>query len=65
MATVENEKSDTSSVRKAPTPAQSGDVEEKVVVVEASNGGLKRQMKNRHIAMIRYVLSFCTWAPFD
>lgn len=51
---VENEKTDVTSARKGSI---STDVEAEIVTVNYVENGLKRQMKNRHIAMIRYVLS--------
>ncbi|KAI0743645.1 amino acid permease/ SLC12A domain-containing protein [Daedaleopsis nitida] len=50
--TLENEKTvkDSASVQKAPS---SSDIEADIVIVQVPQDGLKRQMKNRHIAMIR------------
>ncbi len=42
---------DSAYVRKAPS---SSDVEAEMVLATVSKDGLKRQMKDRHIAMIRY-----------
>lgn len=42
-------------VDSASVKATSSDVEADLIAVEAPKEGLKRQMKNRHIAMIRSV----------